>query len=99
MSGSEFERENIVTDALSADPASKPFEPAREHTWRPPGEADVGGEDELAARTASSAPKGADRHRPRPAESDQQVRPMVERGARRRQRVERGLVGRDVVMC
>src|SRR6202011_3504788 len=38
MSGSEFERENIVTDALSADPASKPFEPAREHTWRPPAE-------------------------------------------------------------
>src|SRR5713226_1146611 len=38
MSGSEFERENIVTDPLSADPASKPFEPAREHTWRPPAE-------------------------------------------------------------
>src|SRR6202163_3028792 len=38
MSGSEFERENIVTDALSADPASKPFEPAREHTWRPAAE-------------------------------------------------------------
>src|ERR1700726_4801769 len=38
MSGAEFERENIVTDALSADPASKPFEPAREHTWRPPAE-------------------------------------------------------------
>ena len=33
MSGSEFERENIVTDALSAAPASKPAEPslAREH--------------------------------------------------------------------
>ena len=42
MSGSEFERENIVTDALSADPALKSFEPAcehpREHTWRPPAE-------------------------------------------------------------
>src|SRR6476660_4173369 len=38
MSGSEFERENIVTDALSAGPASKPAEPAREHTWRPPAE-------------------------------------------------------------
>ena len=31
MSGSKFERENIVTDALSADPATKPFEIAREH--------------------------------------------------------------------
>src|SRR6201747_2398293 len=38
MSGSEFERENIVTDALSAAPASNPAEPAREHTWRPPAE-------------------------------------------------------------
>src|SRR5882672_202384 len=38
MSGSEFERENIVTDALSAAPASKPDEPAREHSWRPPTE-------------------------------------------------------------
>src|SRR6202158_1711374 len=38
MSGSEFERENIVKDALSADPAAKPIEPAREHTWRPPAE-------------------------------------------------------------
>src|SRR3977135_4138051 len=38
MSGSEFERENIVTDALSAAPASKPAEPAREHSWRPPAE-------------------------------------------------------------
>src|SRR5216684_23099 len=38
MSGSEFERENIVTDAPSAGPASKPAEPAREHTWRPPAE-------------------------------------------------------------
>src|SRR6266852_3650016 len=38
MSGSEFERENIVTDALSAAPASKPDEPAREHSWRPPAE-------------------------------------------------------------
>src|SRR6202023_895906 len=38
MSGSEFERENIVTDALSADPASNPFDPAREHAGRPPAE-------------------------------------------------------------
>src|ERR1700682_879195 len=43
MSGSEFERENIVTDALSAAPASKPDEPVceeglREHTCRPPAE-------------------------------------------------------------
>src|SRR6201998_3137789 len=44
MSGSEFERENIVTDALSAAPDSKPVEashqePAmREHDWRPPAE-------------------------------------------------------------
>ena len=29
MSGSEFERENIVTDALSAAPASKPAESRR----------------------------------------------------------------------
>src|ERR1700735_2731386 len=52
MSGSEFERENIVTDALSAAPDSKPAEAShldshqeplrehtwREHTWRPPAE-------------------------------------------------------------
>ena len=40
MSGSEFERENIVTDALSAAAASKPVEAdtVREHTWRPPAE-------------------------------------------------------------
>jgi glutamate synthase (NADPH/NADH) large chain len=38
MSGSEFERENIMTDALSAAPASKPAEAAREHSWRPPAE-------------------------------------------------------------
>src|SRR3981081_2254848 len=38
MSGSEFERENIVTDALSAAPASKTAEPARAHSWRPPAE-------------------------------------------------------------
>ena len=38
MSGSEFERENIVTDALSAAADSKPAEPAREHSWRPPAE-------------------------------------------------------------
>src|SRR5438309_7766172 len=38
MNGSEFERENIVTDALSAAPASKPDEPAQEHNSRPPAE-------------------------------------------------------------
>jgi glutamate synthase (NADPH) large chain len=48
MSGSEFERENIVADALAVAPASKPaeplhaealqVEPMREHTWRPPAE-------------------------------------------------------------
>src|SRR3979409_831004 len=43
MSGSEFERENIVTAALSAVPASKPAEPLhegswREHDWRPAAE-------------------------------------------------------------
>src|SRR3982074_842647 len=38
MSGSEFERENVGTDALSGAPASKPAEPAREHSWRPPAE-------------------------------------------------------------
>jgi glutamate synthase (NADPH/NADH) large chain len=37
MSGSNHEREFIATDALSADPASKHVEIARElHTWRPP---------------------------------------------------------------
>ena len=34
MSGSKFERENIVTDALPAAPVSKPAEPAREHAER-----------------------------------------------------------------
>src|SRR6267142_2387977 len=43
MSGSEFERENIVMDALSAAPASKPDQPLgeeglREHNGRPPAE-------------------------------------------------------------
>ncbi|HEY3031083.1 MAG TPA: glutamate synthase central domain-containing protein, partial [Bradyrhizobium sp.] len=38
MSESEFERENIATDALSAASASKPAEPAREHDGRPPAE-------------------------------------------------------------
>src|SRR6202043_1707071 len=43
MSGSEFERENIVADALSVAPASKPAEPLqaepmREHSWRPSAE-------------------------------------------------------------
>ncbi|MDB5503880.1 MAG: glutamate synthase large subunit, partial [Tardiphaga sp.] len=37
MSGSEYERHLVETDMLSADPASKPAEFARElHTWRPP---------------------------------------------------------------
>src|SRR4030081_935522 len=38
MSGSEFERENIVTDALPAASDSKPGENAREFSWRPPAE-------------------------------------------------------------
>ncbi len=40
MSGSEFERENIVTDALSAAPDSKPAEPSATPSthWRPPAE-------------------------------------------------------------
>src|SRR5450756_1098505 len=45
MSGSEFERENIVTNALSAASDSKPADDniqrehtPREHTWRPPAE-------------------------------------------------------------
>src|SRR6202790_1783785 len=38
MSGSEFEREHIVTEALSAAADSKPEEPAREFSWRPPAE-------------------------------------------------------------
>src|SRR5258707_15594304 len=42
MSGSELERENIVTDALSAAASSKPVElqenVLREHSWRPPAE-------------------------------------------------------------
>ncbi|KIZ48217.1 MULTISPECIES: glutamate synthase large subunit [Rhodopseudomonas] len=42
MSGSEFERDTIVTDALAADLTAKPAAPAgehtREHTWRPPAE-------------------------------------------------------------
>lgn len=43
MSGSEFEREDIIHDALSAAPDSKPVEASqeefrREHTWRPPAE-------------------------------------------------------------
>src|SRR3982074_863317 len=38
MSGSEFDRENIATDALSAAPDSKPAEVAREFSWRPPAE-------------------------------------------------------------
>src|SRR5438270_6526997 len=43
MSGSGFERKDIVADALSATAASKPAAPshelaAREHDWRPPAE-------------------------------------------------------------
>ena len=42
MNGSEFERENIVTDALSTAPDSKPAmaleEVRREHDWRPSAE-------------------------------------------------------------
>src|SRR5712664_945028 len=38
MSGSEFERENIATDALSAASASKPAEQQCEHDGRPPAE-------------------------------------------------------------
>src|SRR5258706_6641541 len=38
MNGSEFEHENIATDALSAASASNPAEPAREHNGRPPAE-------------------------------------------------------------
>src|SRR6187397_1892124 len=38
MSGSEFERETIVTQALKAAPDSKPAETAREFSWRPPAE-------------------------------------------------------------
>jgi glutamate synthase (NADPH/NADH) large chain len=43
MSGSEFERENIVAEALSATAASKPADTLledtpREHSWRPPAE-------------------------------------------------------------
>ncbi|MFX6998523.1 hypothetical protein ABTI04_19170, partial [Acinetobacter baumannii] len=36
MSGSEFEREHIMQDALSAAADSKPVE--REFDWRPPAE-------------------------------------------------------------
>src|SRR6201989_3724620 len=38
MSGSEFEREIIVTETLSATAQPKATEPAREHTWRPAAE-------------------------------------------------------------
>src|SRR6266436_1170735 len=38
MNGSEFEHENIATDALSAASASKPAEPIQEHNSRPPAE-------------------------------------------------------------
>src|SRR6201991_1016241 len=38
MSGSEFERENIVAAARSMASDSKPADDTREHNWRPPGE-------------------------------------------------------------
>src|SRR6201989_1100936 len=38
MSGSEFEREIIVTETLSATAQPKATEPAREHDWRPEAE-------------------------------------------------------------
>jgi glutamate synthase (NADPH/NADH) large chain len=38
MSRSEFERETIVTETLSATADSKAAEPAREHNWRPKAE-------------------------------------------------------------
>ncbi len=38
MNGSEFEREHINADALSATPDSKLDAQAREHDWRPPAE-------------------------------------------------------------
>src|SRR3977135_2058604 len=38
MSGSEIERETIVTETLSSTAASKPAEVAREFSWRPPAE-------------------------------------------------------------
>src|ERR1700719_1643111 len=38
MSGSEYEREHIVTEVLSAAADSKPEEPAREFSYRPPAE-------------------------------------------------------------
>ena len=43
MSGSEFERENLVAETLSATAASKSADalredPRREHDWRPPAE-------------------------------------------------------------
>ena len=48
MSGSEFEREDIFHDALSAAPDSKPVEVAREHSWRPPAELVTSTSDLLA---------------------------------------------------
>src|ERR1700719_68720 len=38
MSGSEYEREHIVTEVLSAAADSKPEEPIERHTWRPAAE-------------------------------------------------------------
>src|SRR6266481_4593683 len=69
-----------------------------QHGPLPTGEADVGGEGELAARTTSPAPQSRDRHLRRFPQADEAVRPMVEGGGRRRQRFEGGLIGRDVVV-
>src|SRR5215212_3154694 len=51
MSGPQFEREDIVTDALPANPVANPskqrsMQPLREHSWRPPAEGlyDLGNE-------------------------------------------------------
>ena len=38
MSGLEFERHNILSDASQAACDSKPAEKTREHDWRPPAE-------------------------------------------------------------
>ena len=65
MSGSEFERENIVAEALSATAASKPADTLlenaqlenvqREHDWRPPAEGPVTADKSARPRPAHSA--------------------------------------------
>src|SRR5882672_6104584 len=100
----DLERPPATDDARQTGRGAAPWhrgEPDLElsqHRPLPTGESDVCGEGELAARTASPAPESGDRHRPRSAEPDQDVRPVMERSARRRQRVEGGLIGRDVVV-